>query len=53
MVDKEKFGKIQQGCSKNQTCLKKKQLKYRYLKIKILRKIFEKVNISIAKIKVV
>ena len=24
MVDKEKFGKIQQGYSKNQTCLEKK-----------------------------
>ena len=24
MVDKEKFGKIQQGNSKNQTCLEKK-----------------------------
>ena len=24
MVDKEKFGKIQQGYSKNQTCLVKK-----------------------------
>ena len=50
MVDKEKFGKIQQGYSKNQTCLEKK-IKYKYLKIKIPRKIFEKVNISITKIK--
>ena len=24
MVDKEKFGKIQQGYTKNQTCLEKK-----------------------------
>ena len=52
MVDKEKFGKIQQRYNKNQTCLEKK-IKYRYLKIKILRKTFEKVNISITKIKVV
>ena len=51
MVDKEKFGKIQQGYSKNQTCLEKKKIKYKYLKIKILKKIFEKVNISITKIK--
>ena len=41
MVDKQKFEKIQQGYSKNQTCLKKK-IKYRYLKIKILRKILKK-----------
>ena len=27
MVDKEKFGKIQQGYSKNQTCLEKKKKK--------------------------
>ena len=51
MVDKEKFGKIQQVYTKNQTCLEK--IKYRYLKVKLFRKIFEKVNISITKIKVV
>ena len=49
MVDKEKFGKIQQRYNKNQTCSEKK-IKYKYLKIKILRKTFEKVNISITKI---
>ena len=27
MVDKEKFGKIEQGYSKNQTCLEKKKIK--------------------------
>ena len=37
MVDKEKFNK---GIAKNQTCLEKK-IKYRYLKIKILRKILK------------
>ena len=36
MVNKEKFGKIQQGYTKNQTCLEKKL----NLKIKILKKIF-------------
>ena len=40
MVDKEKFRKIQQGFNKNQTCLEK--IKYRYLQIKFLRKIFQK-----------
>ena len=43
----EKFTRV----SKNQTCLKK--IKYRNLKIQLLRKIFEKVNVSITKIKVV
>ena len=34
MVDKEKFGKIQQGYSKNQTYLVKKKLK-KFLKITV------------------
>ena len=46
MVDKESLEKFNKGIAKNQTCLEKKlNIRGRYLKIKILRKTFEKVNI--------
>ena len=41
MVDKEKFVKIQQGYSKNQTCLEK--IEFRVTKIKVVQK---KLNIN-------
>ena len=42
MFDKEKFSKIQQGCSKNQICLKKKELNIGIFKSSYLGKFFKK-----------
>ena len=51
MVDKKSLEKFNKGIAKIK--LLRKKTKYRYLKIKLLIKIFKKVNINMTKIKFV